>query len=72
MEPRPPAFFFPTIWIGSCDFSDPVSSVEILAFLASTVFMIFTVVLAGYNIINSWLRFNGVSPSTAIKSKAEY
>ena len=37
---RTPAFFFPTMWIGSWDFSDSDRSSEILAFFASTVFML--------------------------------
>ena len=72
METRTPAFFFPTIWIGSCDFSDSVSSVDILAFLASTVFIMLTFNLTGYNIINSRQRFNGASPPMAMKAHLQH
>src|SRR5258707_515279 len=36
IETRTPAFFLPTIWIGSCDFSDSARSFVILGFLAVT------------------------------------
>ena len=38
-EIRTPAFFFPTIWIGLCDFSDSARSLVSLAFVAVTVFI---------------------------------
>jgi len=38
-ETKTPAFFFPTIWIGSWDFSDSARSSEILIFVAVTVLM---------------------------------
>ena len=39
IDTRTPAFFSPTMWIGSWDFSDSDRSSEILASLALTVFM---------------------------------
>jgi hypothetical protein len=43
IEMRTPAFFFPTMWIGSWDFSDSARSFsDTLAFRASTVFIRFS------------------------------
>src|SRR3990172_8332154 len=41
IETRTPAFFLPTMWIGSWDFSDSARSFAIFAFVAVTVFISF-------------------------------
>ena len=44
-ERRTPAFFFPTIWMGSWDFADSARSSGIFAFFASTVLMAYLLII---------------------------
>ena len=54
-EIRTPSFLFPTMWIGSWDFSDSARSFEILAFVAVTV-------LIKFNILHYPKRVNEALP----------
>lgn len=51
-ETKTPAFFFPTMWIGSWDFSDSARSFEILTFVAVTVLIQCPCGFVGSNILD--------------------